>query len=65
MTSKMPPVPPANRSSKGAANKSNTAQGDKLVTHEHHPDAAEEGDSANIKQNITDRGFFRGRRFEK
>jgi len=32
-----------------------------LVKHEHHPNAAEEGDTANIKQNTTNEGYFRGR----
>ena len=35
---------------------------DKLVKHEHHPNSAEEGDTANIKQNTTNEGYFRGRR---
>jgi len=35
---------------------------DKLVKHEHHPNAAEEGNTANIKQNTTNEGYFRGRR---
>ncbi len=29
---------------------------------EHHHNAAEEGETANIKQNTTNKGFFRGRR---
>jgi hypothetical protein len=35
---------------------------DKLVKHEHHPNPSEEGDTANIKQNTTNEGYFRGRR---
>ena len=34
----------------------------KLGKHEHHANAAEEGDTANIKQNTTNEGYFRGRR---
>ncbi len=34
----------------------------KAVKHEHHPNAAEEGETANIKQNTTNKGYFRGRR---
>jgi len=34
----------------------------KLAKHEHHANAAEEGDTANIKQNTTNEGYFRGRR---
>ncbi len=65
MTSKMPPVPPANQSNKGTASRPGTPANDKSVKHEHHPNAAEEGDTANIKQNTTNKGFFRGRRFDK
>ena len=65
MTSRMPPVPPGNRSSKGPASGSSRAPKDKLVKHEHHPNEAEEGETANINQNTTNKGFFRGRRFEK
>jgi hypothetical protein len=31
------------------------------LTEKHH-NAAEEGDTANIKQNTTNKGFYRGRR---
>jgi hypothetical protein len=34
----------------------------KLAKHEHHANSAEEGDTANIKQNTTNEGYFRGRR---
>jgi hypothetical protein len=57
----MPPVPPANRSKKGPKSNPETSK-DKLVKHEHHANAAEEGDTANIKQNTTNKGYFRGRR---
>jgi hypothetical protein len=65
MPSKMPPVPPGNRSDKRTENRSTTTSKDKSVKHEHHHNAAEEGETANIKQNTTNKGFFRGRRFEK
>jgi len=57
----MPPVPSANRSHKGTgddteANK-DTAKGHKDVQN-----SAEQGDTANIKQNTTNAGFFKGRR---
>jgi len=61
----MPPVPPGNQSNKGAASRPSTPSKDKAVKHEHHANAAEEGDTANIKQNTTNKGFFRGRRFDK
>jgi len=34
----------------------------KSVKHEHHANSGEEGETANIKQNTTNKGFFRGRR---
>jgi hypothetical protein len=34
---------------------------EKLVKYEHHPNSAEEGDTANIQQNTSNKGFFRGR----
>jgi hypothetical protein len=70
MPSNMPPVPPGNRSKKGPAN---PGKNDKQIdtqavenksvnpTEKHH-NAAEEGDTANIKQNTTNKGFYRGRR---
>lgn len=70
MSSNMPPVPPGNRSNKGPAGlhkddgrtKPDTA-GDRSVkpTEQRH-NAAEEGETANIKQNTANKGFFRGRR---
>jgi hypothetical protein len=65
MTSRMPPVPPGNQSNKGTTNRPSVPSNDKLVKHEHHPNAAEKGETANIKQNTTNKGFFRGRRFDK
>jgi hypothetical protein len=62
MPSHMPPVPPASRNKKGPKRGPQGAQDKKLVKHEHHPNAAEEGETANIKQNTTNKGYFRGRR---
>ncbi len=62
MSSRMPPVPPANRSTKGPKSANEVAKDKKLVKHEHHANAAEEGDTANITQNTTNKGFFQGRR---
>jgi hypothetical protein len=57
----MPPVPPANRSNKGTGDKTeankNTSKG-----HGDVQNSAEQGDTANIKQNTTNAGFFKGRR---
>jgi hypothetical protein len=61
MSSHMPPVPPANRNQKGGRSDPKVSQ-DKSVKHEHHANSAEEGETANIKQNTTNKGFFRGRR---
>ena len=63
MSSHMPPVPPANRNKRGGKSEKEVPKGKKLVKHEHHANAAEEGNTANIKQNTTNKGFFRGRRF--
>ena len=41
---------------------SEVSKDDELVKHEHHPNSAEEGDTANIKQNTTNEGYFRGQR---
>jgi hypothetical protein len=56
----MPPVPPANRSHKGTGDDSEIAN----ETPKIHPDVntLEQGDTANIKQNTTNKGFFKGRR---
>ena len=61
MSSHMPPVPPANRSKEPGS----AFEGPKdtsATSPEKHHNAAEEGDTANIKQNTTNKGFFRGRR---
>jgi hypothetical protein len=62
MSSHMPPVPPANRSKIGERSERKVSIDEKLVKQEHHANSAEEGDTANIKQNTTNKGFFRGRR---
>ena len=70
MSSRMPPVPPANRSNKGSASsrKSGKRNGPQAAENrtvkqtEQRHNAAEEGETANIKQNTTNKGFFRGRR---
>jgi hypothetical protein len=56
----MPPVPPANRSQKGPGDKSEVSK-DKATPHS-EINTAEQGDTANIKQNTTNAGFFKGRR---
>jgi hypothetical protein len=61
MSSHMPPVPPANRS-KEPGSDPKTSKETSIKQDEKHHNAAEEGDTANIKQNKTNKGFFRGRR---
>ena len=58
----MPPVQPANRSHKGTGDDSETAN----ETPKRHADVntLEQGDTANIKQNTTNKGFFKGRRIK-
>jgi hypothetical protein len=64
----MPPIPPDNRSKKGPggdpALPKATAAKHTEHPHEHHRNAAEEGETANIKQNTKNKGFFRGRRVD-
>ena len=62
MSTHKPPVPPANRSPKGPGSDPKTSM-DTSIEHppEHHHNAAEEGETANVKQNTTNKGFFRGR----
>jgi hypothetical protein len=58
--SHMPPVPPANRSHKGNGDHSETANETAKTRAE--VNTLEQGDTANIKQNTTNKGFFKGRR---
>jgi hypothetical protein len=62
MSSRMPPVPPANRSNQGPKRTPEVPKDKKLVKRRHHANSPEEGDTANIKQNTTNEGYFRGRR---
>ena len=70
MSRNMPPVPPGNRSNKGPATSARTdkqnnpeaAENRSVKRPEKHHNAAEEGETANIKQNTTNKGFYRGRR---
>jgi hypothetical protein len=69
MSSRMPPVPPGNRSKKTTANPSKSDERGKKAAEyksvkqsEQRRNSAEEGETANIKQNTTNKGFYRGRR---
>jgi hypothetical protein len=57
---KMPPIPPANRSPKGVGGSPELKKD--VVTRKKIDNPAEEGETANIRQNTTNAGFFRGRR---
>jgi hypothetical protein len=57
----MPPVPPANRSPKGTGDHTEVNK-DTSKGREDIQNSAEQGDTANIKQNTTNAGFFKGRR---
>ena len=64
MTRRMPEAPEANRSDKGPGER-HDGPGDTLpLKHPGDVHAAEQGDTANIKQNTTNKGFFRGRRMK-
>ena len=56
----MPPVPPANRNHKGAGDNAEVNKDASKTKAE--VNTAEQGDTANIKQNTTNAGFFKGRR---
>jgi hypothetical protein len=56
----MPPVPAANRSNKGTGDHSDLKKDVAKVKGE--VNVAEQGETANIKQNTTNAGFFKGRR---
>lgn len=57
----MPPVPPSNRSDKGTGDHLEVDK-DSLKVKNQDQNTAEQGDTANIKQNTTNAGFFKGRR---
>ena len=61
MTGRMPPIPPANRSNKGVPQNAD-AERDTSHKKDHTENTAEQGETANIKQNTTNAGFFKGRR---
>jgi len=58
----MPPIPPANRSQKGAGEKPAIKKERDMSSKRMMDNPAEQGETANIKQNTTNAGFFYGRR---
>jgi hypothetical protein len=61
MTGHMPPIPPGNQSNKGPKANADFLK-DTTKKDTHTQNTAEQGDTANIKQNTTNKGFFAGRR---
>ncbi len=64
MSKHLPEAPVANRSKRGPGDRHEAASD---TTHVKRPDelnTSEQGDTANIKQNTTNKGFFRGRRMK-
>ena len=58
MTARMPPVPPANRSPKGHGIET-AKDRDTTVRHPEPENTAEQGETANIRQNTTSKGAYR------
>lgn len=61
MTGHMPPIPPGNSSNKGPKQNADNMK-DTSHKETHTQNTSEQGNTANIKQNTTNEGFFRGRR---
>lgn len=64
MTQHMPPVPPANRSTKGTGDSDTEIPHNDSSRHPERQNTAEQGETANIKQNTTNKGYFHGRRMK-
>jgi hypothetical protein len=64
MTGHMPPIPKGNQSTKGPAASNADADRDTSIKDGHSQNPAEQGDTANIKQNTTNKGAFAGRRIK-
>ena len=58
MTARMPPIPPANRSPKGHGGETQTAQ-DTTIRRPEPENTAEQGETANIRQNTSNKGAYR------
>ncbi len=61
MAHRMPPVPPANQSHIGPGEDTRPAQ-DTSKKDREPPNEAEQGQTANVRINTTNAGFFKGRR---
>ena len=58
----MPPVPPANRSHEGTGDNSETAN--EMPKLHADVNTQEQGDTANIRQNTPNKGFFKDRQIK-
>jgi hypothetical protein len=61
MSAHMPPVPPANRSKKGTGGDAQSSPSEPAKNPQPQ-NISEQGETANIKQNTTNKGYFHGRR---
>jgi hypothetical protein len=64
MSKHMPKVPPANRSPKGPQAAHPVDRDAAPAEQKGDVNIAEQGETANIKQNTTNKGFFKGRRMK-
>ncbi len=64
MSKHMPDTPTANRSEKGPGDHHEVASDTSQKRRPDELNTAEQGDTANIKQNTTNKGYFRGRRMK-
>ena len=62
MSKHLPEAPPANRSDKGPGDHHEAPTDNTSAKRHGDVNASEQGDTANIKQNTTNKGYFRGRR---
>jgi hypothetical protein len=60
----MPEATVANRSAKGPRDRDEAPSDTTSAKHPGDVHAAEQGDTTNIKQSTTNKGFFRGRRMK-
>jgi hypothetical protein len=63
MTGHMPPIPPGNQSNKGPRQTEDVAR-DTSKKQTHNQNTNEQGDTANIKQNTTNKGKYHGGRMK-
>jgi hypothetical protein len=64
MSTHLPPIPVGNRSKKGPASADAAPKDSTAPKYSGEPNTSEQGDTANIKQNTTNKGFFHGRRMK-